>query len=41
MAFTKDEKESDFKRLLLSSLLFVPGILLAMYMITKVFICYY
>ncbi|PNZ02184.1 hypothetical protein CD131_08395 [Staphylococcus muscae] len=41
MAFTKDEKGSDFKKLLLSSLLFVPCILLAIYMITKVFICYY
>lgn len=41
LAFTKDEKESDFKRLLISSLVFIPGLLLEIFMITKVFIFFY
>ena len=41
LAFTKDEKESDFKRLLISSLVFIPGLLLEIFMIAKVFIFFY
>ncbi|SUM58359.1 Uncharacterised protein [Staphylococcus microti] len=41
LAFTKDEKESDFKRLLISSLIFIPGLLLEIFMITIVFIFFY
>ncbi|MBA8761513.1 hypothetical protein [Staphylococcus coagulans] len=41
LAFNKDDKGSDFKRLFISTVVFISGFVLAIYLIIKVFVNFY